>query len=546
MDISTEQDFVVIGSGCTGAMAAQTLVQIGAKVLMLDVGNNDEGKAPIIPQRDFAEIRKNDPEQYKYWLGENFESIGFGKTTTGAQLTPARKHILRNTAELLAATSESFAAMESLSYGGLGNGWGLGCCVFSDAELNAAGLNSNTMQIAYNRVAERIGISADKDDASPYTSGNMRGLQKAAEIDNNSKSIYSKYSNKKQKLNAEGFYMGTPALALLTEKKDGRPPVDYTEMDFYSSTGSAYRPGITVDSLKKKSNFQYLPNALLHSFKEENNKVTLIYIDTTSNEKRTIQCKKLIICAGTLSTARIVLRSMGASNQKLPFLCNPYKYFTMLQTSLLGKASNGPRTAFAQLAMYYDPSKTNYEVSAASIYSYRSLMLFRTIKEVPLNFRDARKIMQYLLPAMSIMGVHHPDHSYRDKYVELVPDSTTPTGDRLKINYALSAEEEQEVERRDKQYAKAMKQLGCYTLKKLNPGYGASIHYAGCLPFNETPYSETEKPFHINSTGRLSGTKNVYIGDGSGFKYLPAKGITLSIMANAHLVAESAFYMTIK
>jgi hypothetical protein len=31
--------------------------------------------------------------------------------------------------------------------------------------------------------------------------------------------------------------------------------------------------------------------------------------------------------------------------------------------------------------------------------------------------------------------------------------------------------------------------------------------------------------------------KNIYIADGSGFRYLPAKGITLSLMANAHLTA---------
>jgi hypothetical protein len=35
----------------------------------------------------------------------------------------------------------------------------------------------------------------------------------------------------------------------------------------------------------------------------------------------------------------------------------------------------------------------------------------------------------------------------------------------------------------------------------------------------------------------LGGTKNVFVADGSGFKYLPAKGLTLTLMANAHLVA---------
>src|SRR5581483_9728120 len=147
--------------------------------------------------------------------------------TTGAQLTPARKHMLKDTAEFLAYSSQSFSPMESLSYGGLGNGWGVGCNVFSGMELKAAGLPSNKMKEAYHLVADRIGISAEKDDASPYTSAELGGLQKASEIDTNSRNIYDKYKNKKAALNNEGFYLGKPALALLTEPKDDRLPVDY-------------------------------------------------------------------------------------------------------------------------------------------------------------------------------------------------------------------------------------------------------------------------------------------------------------------------------
>ncbi len=40
--------------------------------------------------------------------------------------------------------------------------------------------------------------------------------------------------------------------------------------------------------------------------------------------------------------------------------------------------------------------------------------------------------------------------------------------------------------------------------------------------------------------GRLHGTANVWVADGSGFRFLPAKGVTLTLMANAHRVAEAA------
>jgi hypothetical protein len=77
--------------------------------------------------------------------------------------------------------------------------------------------------------------------------------------------------------------------------------------------------------------------------------------------------------------------------------------------------------------------------------------------------------------------------------------------------------------------------LGCQPLRTIYTPQGGSIHYAGTLPFDDTG-----KPFTLNPSGRLSGTRRVYVGDGSGFRYLPAKGLTMTLMANAHIVAQNA------
>jgi choline dehydrogenase-like flavoprotein len=76
--------------------------------------------------------------------------------------------------------------------------------------------------------------------------------------------------------------------------------------------------------------------------------------------------------------------------------------------------------------------------------------------------------------------------------------------------------------------------LNCTILKKLRTPIGGSIHYAGSLPF-----SNTEELYRLAPNGKLYGTKNIYIADASGFSYLPGKGLTLSLMANAHLVAKN-------
>ncbi len=534
MDIAEEiHDIVVAGSGCTGAMAAQTILEKGARVLMIDTGFGHSDNIPTGPKENFLQIRREDSAQYKYWLGKNFESVSIKKERGKSLVTPARRYITEHTEKYLPVISDTFNSIESLSLGGLGGTWGLGCYTYSDKELKEAGLSPN-MKEAYQKIADRIGISAEDDDGLPYTLGNLRNIQKPVNIDSNAESIYQKYKIKKKYLNDKGFYLGKPSLALLTAKMDDRNSVSYDEMDYYSNAGlSAYRPEITIEKLKDHPGFSYRPNILLISYAEEEGKTIVSYFNTATGERKSFKCKKLILCTGTLSTARIVLRSMGGQREvKLPLLSDPFKYFGMLQPSMLGVHLNEPRTALAQLMLFHDPEHTNLNVSAASIYSYRSMMQFRAIKELPVNFKDGRILLQYFLPAVSVMGVHHPDSSSSIKYVELVSSPDSVTRDALKIVYDLSSAELSKIRKRERKFAAAMRKLGCYTLKKANPGYGTNAHYAGCLPF-----SAYKRDFHLHPSGRIYGTSNVFVADGSGFRYLPAKGITLSLMANAHLVA---------
>jgi hypothetical protein len=528
-------DHIVVGSGCTGAMAAQTLVEAGVKVTMLDVGVTDNKYKHLIPHKDFVSIRRTEPEQHRYFLGDDFESVPWGNIKTGAQLTPPRQFMIQEVEKLLPMISDSFHPMESLAYGGLGSGWGVGCCVFSKPELEKAGLDHARMMSAYRAVSERIGISGAMDDASTYTNAGLDNIQPATELDENCGFLYGKYKQKKASLNRNGFYMGRPALALITRDMNERKKFAYRDMEFYSDEDqSAYRPWITVDQLKKRSNFNYIGQRLVLSFEEMQDHVAVKCLDTSTNEEVIYKAKKLVLASGVLGTARIVLRSMGDANKQLPLLCNPYSYVPCVQLGMVGREISAEKNGFAQLVLFHDPSRTNMNVAMASVYSYRSLMLFRIIREAPLNFVDGRIIMRYLMPGITIMGIHHPEQAGQGKYLALEKDGSSLTGDRLRAAYELTDDEETKVNDRERKFVRAMRRLGCYAIKRIHPGHGSSIHYAGSLPFDDSG-----RPYTISTEGRLSGTRNVFVADGSGFKYLPAKGLTFSIMANAHLVAQN-------
>lgn len=529
-------EYIVVGSGCSGAMAAQTLVEADRQVLMLDVGATEQGYAKLIPDKDFLTIRNTEPEQHKYFIGKNADGLVWSDIGKGAQITPPRKHIIGHTDTYHEIVSKTFSPLESLGYGGLGIGWGLQCWEYSDAEIKAAGMDPRTISKAYEVVAGRIGISGTKDEASHYTLGKLKTFQPSPAMDRNHEMIYQRYSAKRANWNDRGYYLGRTPLALITKPLKGRKPYAYKDMDYYSDNDrSAWRPWITVDWLRTKKNFAYQGGLLVTEFVEKEDYTEVLCLSVPEHKEKRFRCKKLVLGAGTLSSARIVLRSLGTPGQRLPLLCNPYTYIPCVQPKLFGKAAEPKKLGFAQLSLFFDKTKRNFDTSVASLYSYQSLMMFRTIRQLPLNFADGRRVLQYIMSGIVIMGVHHPDEQSEAKYVELVAHKKSPTNDALKAEYALSKQEAKRLAKREKGFVKQLRRAGTFALKRIDPGFGASIHYAGTIP-----YSKTEKPFTLAPSGRLHQTKSVFVADSSGFTYLPAKGLTFSLMANAHVVAQEA------
>ncbi len=535
--MSEVHSYIVVGSGCTGAMAAQTLVEAGVKVLMLDAGNTNETYEKLIPEKDFTAIRQTEENQSDYLLGKKFESISWDKIGSGSQLTPSRKFMLSEVGKFLEVFSETFFPVESLAYGGLGNGWGLGSCVFSDAELKLAGLDSAKMKTAYQTVADRIGISGAQDDIRNYTTSFLDNIMSPPSIDSNQQSLRNKYEQKNRWFKENNFFLGRSALALITKDLNNRKAYQLNDLDFYSDKGeSAYRPWITVNELKKKNNFTYKGGILVKQFKElENGDVEIITWNKEKNEEEIFCTQKLVLAPGVLGTARIVLRSFNKENQILPMLCNPYAYFPCINFSQLGKTFERNTLGFAQLSLFHDNNMQGDDIAMASLYSYKSLMLFRIIKEAPVNFRDGISLMNFLMPAFVIMGLHHPEKQGENKTLSLKKDASKITGDSLKAEYRLNEKETEKIKSRNNLFRKAMRKLGAVPVKMIDPGMGSSIHYAGVLPFEKE-----EKSFSLSPDGRLHGTKNIFVADGSGFRFLPAKGLTLSLMANAHFVAQNA------
>lgn len=525
-------NYIIIGSGCSGAMAAKTIIDAGLQVLILDVGftSNKAQK----PAQSFIDFRNSSENQEETILGSEFEALSHLLKENPLHLTPNRNFVVKQVNELLQWQAGDFYPTESLAKGGLGNAWGLGSYVYSDNELKETGLPIEEMKDAYKWVSNIVGISGGNDDSADYANGCLFTPQKAIPLDFNGESLYRSYSKKQKRLKQNGFIIGRTPLAVSTENEKNGEIYKQDDWDFYNTQpSSGYRPAYTINNLQKENNFKYESNQLVLKFGEQNDIVEVETFDVANNEIKKYYCKKLIICSGTLGTARLVMRSLQID--KLPLISNPYHNIPSFQPRHLGAANIGYQTGLAQLSMYYDADKTHTQIAMGSVYSYRSLMSFRLLKEFPMDSKTGTQFLKLLMPALNITGIFFPEYGSDSKYIERIKDSNSLTSDSLKGTYQLSDKEKLSIKKIEKAFKNALFALGTVPLKVQRNSYGSSIHYGGILPF-----THKGKEGLLNNRGHLKGYKNIYIADGSGFTFLSGKGLTLTLMAYAHLVAKNA------
>jgi choline dehydrogenase-like flavoprotein len=517
-------DVIVVGSGPGGVNAAAALVAAGRRVLMLDVGRTDDRYAPLVPPVAFPELRRSDRAQHRYFLGDEFEGVPFGPVRVGAQLTPPRQHITAHGDPRLPVDSDGFAVVQSLARGGLGAGWGAGVFPFDDAELRDLGLTLDELAPHYEAVAARIGVAGPLDDLAAFFPPSPSMLP-PLELDANARSILARYARRRTRLNGSGFFLGHARLAVATVRHRDRGPERYLDLAYWADPDrSVYRPQWTLAELEREPGFAYLAGRFVHRFEESAAGVRLVC--ATGDASETHEARALVLAGGTFGSARIVLASLDRHEEAVPILCNPYTYSPTLNLGMLGRAGGAHRHGLAQLTAMLRTGEAGRLVQA-QVFSYRSLLTFKLMKELPLAYRPALEALRLLMPSFAILGIHHEDRPTPEKRLVLRRGGSGQP-DVLEVRYRPGPDEEAAIQRAEKRLLRCFLSLGCLPLSTIRPGHGSNLHYAGTFPMAPAGGELT-----CDLDGRLRACRNVYLADGSIFPWLPAKGLTFTLMACA-------------
>jgi len=533
-------DITIVGSGATGVHFALTALTKGHKVTMLDVGYT--APEAVNPDQSFNELKCRLKDPVRYFLGEKFESVvppDFNKEIYG--FPPNKQYVFR-TPEGFSEKTSGFEPLFSFAAGGLAQAWTGGSYPFNDDDLKQFPLDYKDLEPYYSEIAKRIGIIGADDDLAEYfpLHGN---LSAPIEFDTHSQLLTDRYQKKRDKLiQKHNIQLGRSRVAVLSRDLDGRSSCDYSGRCLWGCpSGSLYVPAITLEKCKGFENFTYIPGRLITHFNyDHNHRITSLSMQRPEGRlEKDIPVDTLVLAAGAMSTSKIYLDSIYKHSKDVLRLTglmdNRQVLIPFITPGMLGKSYDPRSYQYHQLAVgFYLENGSHRDYIHGQVTTLKTALMQPVLQTMPLDWKTATFLGRNLHSALGVVNLNYSDYRREENYLSIQPSADHHLS-CLEISYTPPPGEKEKIARTMKRIKKFFAGLGAI----VPPGQahirpmGASVHYSGTLPM-----SKEKKPRTLAPDCRSHDFENLYIVDGAAFPYLPAKNLTLTLMANAARVAD--------
>jgi choline dehydrogenase-like flavoprotein len=515
-------DALIVGSGPAGTFSAFGLR--GRRVGLIDVGHEPDLEA--VPAGSLSEIRDGRTDLFDLLIGDSFQGLC---NISGGELSlklkaPHMNYIVRGAGTLFPHRSTNFAATVSYAKGGLANAWGAGLYRFNDDDLSEFPISASDLSPLYDELTEHIGVSGANDDLVPFF-GDDPNLQPPLKELRLASTLLNRYSRQRERFNSEGMYLGRPRLGVLTQHHRGRSPYQYDAAEFFRPLNPAiYNPAYTLNELRDAGGLEYLPHRFVERYEEAEGHVTLHVRNLQSQTVETLKGRYLFLAAGTLNTARLVLASQRDRSIRLPILDNPMSCLPIFDWRAIGNSDSPPVTSLAQLNMIVQDGDSG-EALQGSIYGGAAPLRSDILFKMPLTIGGNVEWLRMMSPATLLVMLFHGGVARRENFVRLSGSGTIEIRCEPERRNAAGA-----------LLARLFRRLGFVTSAALcqYPELGTGLHYAGSLPMRSDP-----GPMETDRYARLSSGKRIFVSDGACFSALPAKNLSLTIMANALRIARN-------
>ena len=511
-------DYLIIGSGAAGVAAAYELRS--KNVLMLDVGIPSHSQK--LPDGNFYDLKKSGLLDHELIFGKGYNTLQSSLASVSLKLKRPLFNFVNETPPCAPVDAlSSFNTFLSYARGGLANAWGAGVFRFNDSDLKYFPYSYSDLLPHYKVLNDIIGISGTTDDLYQYL-GNAENLLPPLRLSGVSDRVLQRYHRRRHIWEDAQVTLGRLHLAILSQNYKNRTSYSFENKDFFEQHDSIYNPQHTLNALLEKNEIQYLPGHLVESYVENDTGITVHARNIIDKGYVSFLGAKLIIATGAINSARLVLASNKDCDARIPILDNPVSFTPFIFPRLIGTALEKDSFSSGELLVVDSSSD---EAIQGTFYNLNGPLRADLLKEFPLSMRGNIIASKYLLPAIGVLQSFYPNTFSSHNFMQRRSDGSL----HIEFTNHVATTFEQKIIR-------LFRSIGGFAHRSLikiaKPG--DSIHYAGTLPMtSETAFKYTTEP-----SGRLRGTKNIFIVDASTFPHLPSKNFTLTIMANAMRIAS--------
>ncbi len=534
----------VIGSGPSGAHFAKTLLERGHEVTMLDIGR--EPDEPLLPDASLLELKDRLEDPGRYFIGNDGSGIVFPSEDGEVYGFPPGKRYIFDEPEGFEVRTSGFEPLFGYARGGMAEAWTAGCYPYDEAELAAIGLPAEAMHRAYGRIAERIGVTGERDDLTGFLPEHD-GLLDPLPLDAHSAQIMSVYARKRARLrkmnDGLGVFLGRTRVATLSRAHGGRPACTRLGRCLWGCpTGALYTPSATLDACMTDPRFRYVAGVrALYLETDHDGKVIRVHARRESDGSAYSEpVERVALAAGALASTEIVLRTLARNGQPRPelrgLMDNRQVLLPFVNLRRIGAPYEPDSYQYHLLGMgLADADPTKYV--HCQVTTLGTALMHPIVQKLPFDLATSWRIGAALHGALGLVNVNFCDDRRETNRVRLEGGQSEGSG-ALCIDYSPAAGESARLTKTLRVIRAALTTLGCVVppgMAHVRP-MGASVHYTGTLPI-----STHDEPLTTEPSGKLRGFSNLWVVDGASFGFLPAKNVTFTLMANAHRIAESAF-----
>ncbi|MGQ0721549.1 MAG: GMC oxidoreductase [Candidatus Eiseniibacteriota bacterium] len=536
-------NIVVVGSGASAVHFARSALSRGHEVVLLDVGR--ERPQPVRPGDGFEDLKKNLEDPVAHFLGSRFESVIYPGAESEYYGFPPNKSYVFEGVDAFDVRATGFSPLVSFARGGLAEAWTAGVFPFNAGELADFPFTYDDLAPYYELVAERIGVSGAVDDITEHMPA-PKSLQPALTMDEHSRVLLERYAAKRSAVRGRGFVVGRSRVATLTRELHGRPACDYLGRCLMGCPiDSLYTPLATLGECLREPRFRYRPGLHVLRFRTHAGRVTSVIaarVDGTGVEE--IPADALVLGAGTLASSRIFLeswrRERGEVIRLTGLMDNRQVLMPFLNLGMI-RRPHDPRTYQYHQLLIGMTADDPREYVHGIVTTLKTAQIHPIVQSVPFDLRTALHVFRNVHAALGLVNVNFWDRRRDDCFLTLDardtggPESEAPP---LRVHYEPPPGERARISSTLRRFRGALRKLGCVVppgMSHVRP-MGASVHYAGTLPM-----TREERPLTTTPEGRSRDFENLWIVDGSTFPFLPAKNLTLTLMANAARIADQSF-----